>query len=211
MLGHSRHSSEVATPSHPLFSLTYTTPPRLTESQGYTDITVMTDEEGVEERYQPTKSNLVRNFPQPLPTSTAPNNTFFQKREIRALSRQVQPGDRRVFYCTNLSPPTFGIVNANLPPQPLDAGHSEQMPCRTGSEEDGMDEGMYPQPLDLFMCIERSVTLVLVALGGRRIRDNVRTLCHSARFNAEILTFLLDTQELVGGRPSQRFHAHCDL
>ena len=66
------------------------------------------------------------------------------------------------------------------------------MPCRTGSEEDGMDEGMYPQPLDLFTCIERSVTLVLVALGGRRIRDNVRTLCRSASFNVEILTFLLD-------------------
>jgi len=116
MLGHSRHSSEVDTPSHPRFSLTYTIPPRLTESQGYTDITVMTDEEGVEERYQPTKSNLVRNFPQPLPTSPAPNNPFFQKREIRALSRQVQPGDRRVFYCMDLPPPTFDIINANLPP-----------------------------------------------------------------------------------------------
>ena len=74
MLGHSKHSSEVVTPSHYRFSLTYTAPRRLTESQGYTDITVMTDEEGVEEKYQPTKSNLVRNFPQPLPTSTAPNN-----------------------------------------------------------------------------------------------------------------------------------------
>ena len=61
----------------------------------------MTDEEGVKDRYQPTKSNLVRNFPHPLPTSTNPNNAFFQKREIRALSRQVQPGDRRVFYCTD--------------------------------------------------------------------------------------------------------------
>ena len=74
MLGRSKHSSEVDIPSHPRFSLTHTIPLRLTESQGYSDITVMTDEEGVEERYQPTKCNLVRNFPQPLPTSTAPNN-----------------------------------------------------------------------------------------------------------------------------------------
>jgi len=73
-LGHLKHSLEVGTPSHPRFSLTYAIPSRPTESQGYTDITVMTDEKGVEEEYQPTKSNLVRNFPQPLPASTAPNN-----------------------------------------------------------------------------------------------------------------------------------------
>jgi len=85
------------------------------------------------------------------------------------------------------------------------------MPCRTGGEEDDMDEGMCPWPLDLFMYIERPVTSVLVALGGLRIRDKVRTLCRSARCNVEILTFLLDTQELVDGGPSQGFHAHCDL
>jgi hypothetical protein len=66
--------------SSPIISLTYTTPSRLTESQGYTDITVMTDEEGVEEKYQPTKSNLVRNFPQPLPTSTDPNDALPETR-----------------------------------------------------------------------------------------------------------------------------------
>ena len=75
MLGHSNRSSEVGTPFHLSFSLTYPTPPPLTEFQGYSDITVMTDEEGVEERYQPTKSNLVRNLPQP-PTSINLNNLF---------------------------------------------------------------------------------------------------------------------------------------
>ncbi|KAF9652770.1 peptidase C14 [Thelephora ganbajun] len=54
------------------------------------------------------------------------------KREIRALRRGVKPGDRLVFYF---------------------AGHSDQVPCKTGSEEDGMDE-------------------VLVALGGLKIQDN---------------------------------------
>jgi hypothetical protein len=72
----------------------------LREHRGYTNIVVMTDEEEVEERYQPTKVNL--------------------RREIKAFGRGVQPGDRLVFYF---------------------AGHSDQMPCRTGSEEDGMDEG----------------------------------------------------------------------
>jgi hypothetical protein len=32
----------------------------LLEHCGYTDIVLMTDEEGVEERYQPTEANLVR-------------------------------------------------------------------------------------------------------------------------------------------------------
>ena len=49
----------------------------LPEFRGYTDITVMTDEDGVEERYQPTKSNLVRHFLQPRPKPTDPNNSFF--------------------------------------------------------------------------------------------------------------------------------------
>jgi len=56
-----------------------------------------------------------------------------------------------------------------------------------------MDEGMYPCPPGLFMCIERPVTSALVALGGLRIRDNVRTLCRSVRYSVKILTFLLDT------------------
>lgn len=54
------------------------------------------------------------------------------EREIRALGRGVRPGDRLVFYF---------------------AGHSDQIPCRTGSEEDNMDEA-------------------LVALSGAKIRDN---------------------------------------
>ena len=62
----------------------------------------MTDEDGVEERYQPTKSNLVRHFLQTRPKPTHPNDSFFQKREIKALGRGVQPGDHRVFYCMDL-------------------------------------------------------------------------------------------------------------
>lgn len=48
-------------------------------------------------------------------------------------------------------------------------------------------------PSALFTYIERSVASVVVALSGLRIRDNIRTLCRSARRNVEILTFLLDT------------------
>jgi len=84
------------------------------------------------------------------------------------------------------------ISPALIFPQTLVAGHSDQMPCEMDNEEDGMDEGMYPWPLDLFMYIERPVISVLIVLGGLRIRDKVRTLCHSARCNVEILTFLLD-------------------
>ena len=65
------------------------------------------------------------------------------------------------------------------------------MPCKTGSEEDGMDEGMYLQALDLFTYIECSVMPVLVALGEKRIKDNVRILCRSACCNVEILISLL--------------------
>ena len=50
------------------------------------------------------------------------------------------------------SVPAFDIIKANHVP---DAGHSDQMPCKTGTEEDNMDEGMYPQPLDLCTYIER--------------------------------------------------------
>jgi len=66
------------------------------------------------------------------------------------------------------------------------------MPCETGSEEDGLDEGMYPQPLDQFTYIECSVTPVLVALEGLRIRDNVRVFCLSSCCTVEILTSPLD-------------------
>ena len=46
----------------PRLSLAHTTTSRLPEHCGYTDtdIVLMTDEEGVEERYQPTEINLVR-------------------------------------------------------------------------------------------------------------------------------------------------------
>jgi hypothetical protein len=46
----------------PRLPLTHTTTSRLLEHCGYTDtdIVLMTDEEGVEERYQPTEANLVR-------------------------------------------------------------------------------------------------------------------------------------------------------
>lgn len=64
----------------------------------------MTDEEGVEERYQPTKFNLVRPFRYFRLVSAHPNDSFLQRREIKALGRGVQPGDRRVFYCMNLPP-----------------------------------------------------------------------------------------------------------
>ncbi|KAF9787772.1 caspase domain-containing protein [Thelephora terrestris] len=73
--------------------------------RGYADaeITVMTDEDGVEERLQPTRANL--------------------KHQIEALRRGVKPGDRLIFYFT---------------------GHSSQSICRSGSEEDGLDETLVP-------------------------------------------------------------------
>ena len=64
----------------------------------------MTDEDGVEERYRPTKENLVRPLPRSHSGSAYPNNPFLQKREIEALCSGVEPGDRRVFYCTNFPP-----------------------------------------------------------------------------------------------------------
>ena len=64
----------------------------------------MTDEDGVEERYQPTKDNLVRPpLPRVCPRSIYPNDAFPQRREIESFGSGVQPGDRLVFYCTNLS------------------------------------------------------------------------------------------------------------
>ena len=74
----------------------------------------MTDEDGVQERYRPTKRHLVRRLSCPRPMSTHPNNPSLQKREIRALRLGVRPGDRRVFYCTSLSFPSFNIVNAHF-------------------------------------------------------------------------------------------------
>jgi hypothetical protein len=73
----------------------------------------MTDEEGGDIRLQPTKDNLVRPFPQFHPGFAYANDSFHQKREIRALTRGAMPGDRRVFYCANHSVPAFPIINAD--------------------------------------------------------------------------------------------------
>ena len=67
----------------------------------YTDITVMTDEEGVEGRLQPTRDNMVRSFPQSYQISMYRYDMVLQIREMEALSSRVRPGDRRVFYCAN--------------------------------------------------------------------------------------------------------------
>lgn len=64
----------------------------------------MTDEDGVEEKYQPTRTNMVRRLSSSCPMLTHHTHASFQKREIRALNRRVQPGDRRVFYCMSLLP-----------------------------------------------------------------------------------------------------------
>jgi hypothetical protein len=74
-------------------------------------------------------------------------------------------------------------------PQRLVTGHTGQLPCLTGSEEDGMDEGECPQSLLLFTYIERSPVPVLVDAKGVEIRDNVCSLCPSARFGMEMVTF----------------------
>ena len=42
---------------------------------GYTDIVVMTDDDGVERRMQPTRDNLVRPFPQLFQTTMYPSDT----------------------------------------------------------------------------------------------------------------------------------------
>ena len=41
------------------------------------------------------------------------DNTFLQKREIRILSHDVKPGDRRVFYCMNLPILAFAVLGAD--------------------------------------------------------------------------------------------------
>ena len=68
---------------------------------GYTDITAMTDEAGVEERLQPTRDNMVRSFPQSYQISMYRYDTVLQIREMEALTSRVRAGDRCVFYCTN--------------------------------------------------------------------------------------------------------------
>lgn len=157
----------------------------------------MTDEEGVEERYQLTEANLVRPLPHPHPRSTYANNTLHQKREIRDLARGVKPGDRRLFYCMNIASRRFLSPTLMLP-QRLVAGHSSQLSYTAGSEEEGMDEGECPQLSRLFTYTERSIMLVFVAADGRRIGDNVRRSCPSTYCGMEILTF-----------PSRRFAIGC--
>lgn len=83
---------------------------------GYTDIVIMTDEAGVEERYRPTKINMVRILPPPRPIFTYPNSTFLQKREIAALCRGAKAGDRRVFYCMRPPPHHSPSPALMLPP-----------------------------------------------------------------------------------------------
>ena len=51
--------------------------PFMLDHWGYTDIVVMTDEDGVEERMQPTRANLVRTLPQLYKSSICPNCNFF--------------------------------------------------------------------------------------------------------------------------------------
>ena len=62
----SPRSLEVNAPFHPQLSLTYATHSCLLD-RGYTSIVEMTDEDGVEERYRPTKANLVRPPPDLAP------------------------------------------------------------------------------------------------------------------------------------------------
>ena len=64
----------------------------------------MSDEDGVEERYRPTKSNLVRPLFElsPDPRVRVLTISLLQRREIGALCHGAQPGDRRVFYCMDL-------------------------------------------------------------------------------------------------------------
>ena len=144
----------------------------------------MTDEEGVEDRYQPTKSNLVRNFSQPLPTSTNPNNAFFQEREIKALSRQVQPGGRRVFYCTDL--PSQHSISSTLIMSQMPVTLNRCPPRRVLRKIAWTRVCI----LSLLICLHTlsAVASALVVLGGLRIRDNVRILCRSACCNVQILT-----------------------
>ena len=83
---------------------------------GYTDIVIMTDEDGTEEKYRPTKKNLVRPISQPHSGPAYPNDTFLQQREIEALCHGVKPGDRRVFYCMNLLSRHSSSPALTLPP-----------------------------------------------------------------------------------------------
>ncbi|KAH9932852.1 caspase domain-containing protein [Fomitopsis serialis] len=81
----------------------------LIENYGYReeDIVLMVDLEGVDRMRRPTQKNMMR--------------------EIRALVRGAQPGDRFVF---------------------LFSGHSDQIPCRDHTEDDGFDEVLLPMDFD---------------------------------------------------------------
>jgi len=50
----------------------------------YTDIVIMTDEDGVEETYRPTKQNLVRPSPQPRFGPAYPDDTFLSFRNAKS-------------------------------------------------------------------------------------------------------------------------------
>lgn len=73
MLRNSKRFFKVNSPSQFLIPPTYTTPSRFLDHWGYTDITVITDEDGVEERLRPTAANLVPLFLQSYPRSMCPD------------------------------------------------------------------------------------------------------------------------------------------
>ncbi|TFY68176.1 hypothetical protein EVJ58_g1157 [Rhodofomes roseus] len=81
----------------------------LIDKYGYKeeDVVLMVDTEGVDRARRPSRKNMIR--------------------EIRALVRGAQPGDRFVF---------------------LFSGHSDQIPCRDHTEDDGFDEVLLPMDFD---------------------------------------------------------------
>lgn len=84
----------------------YTTPLCLLESRGYTDIRVMTDEDGIGERYQPTRRNSIRRFPQSLPGFTHLQNPFFREREQSRPLPEISTNPRVLGIHTQDSPRT---------------------------------------------------------------------------------------------------------
>lgn len=135
----------------------------------------MTDEDGVEEKYQPTTENMVRHFSPSRRMLTHLIHVSPQKREIRALSHGVRPGDRRVFYCMSLLP-SHSV--ALILPQPSVAGRSDYTPNTTDSEG-SVDGGS-----------------ALVALHGHRIRNIVRS---SRPIHCGIQIWILPFRHLGGG------------
>ena len=161
---------KVIYPSQLATSVTHS--PFAIDTWGYTDIVVMTDEDGVEEGLRPTMVNLVRPFSRSYQNPRSLTMTSCRSTKSKLC---VAGWNQGIVSCSIVclpipAPTTIGTDTAPR----LVTGHSSQLPCRSGTEEDGMDESEYLRPSHISISIEPSAMPALVPLDGCEIKDNVR-------------------------------------